>query len=395
MTRSTNLNLDEISTWLVFLRAPQLGAVSLRKLLDSHATIQAAYDYANCTSSAESGIPESARAYLHAPDLSLLEKDRTWLEQPQHFFIPWTSADYPILLRDISGAPAALFGVGNPHWLWSPQLAIVGSRNASAAGIITARSFAKVLAQQGIVITSGLADGIDGGAHAAALEAQGATIAVMGTGPDLIYPRKHRELAEKIAAHGALITEFPPGTPGKAEHFPRRNRIIAGLSLGTLVVEASLQSGSLITARLAAEQGREVFAVPGSIHNPLARGCHQLIRHGAKLTETAGEILEELGALASSLGGHLQHRLHQPSSKSSNQPAKEAISSDTHLGTEKYDSEYRQLLAALSHDPISIDQLAERTGLVVSTLSSMLLVLELDGVVVAERGGMYMKTSLK
>jgi len=383
-------NLDELSSWLILLRAPQFGAVGLRKLLNSQRTIEAAYDYACRASSAESGIPEAARTYLRSPDRALLEKDRGWLEQPQHFFIPWKRPGFPTLLRELSGAPAALFGVGNPHWLWSPQVAIVGSRNASSTGVATARSFAKTLAQQGMVITSGLADGIDSAAHTAAVNVQGATIAVMGTGPDLIYPRKQQALAEKIVANGALITEFPPGTPGKAEHFPRRNRIIAGLSLGTLVIEASLQSGSLITARLAAEQGREVFAIPGSIHNPLARGCHQLIRQGAKLVETAEEILDELGALATSLSGHLRQRLGQSSGKKTVKPPAEKTLSPIPIH-EKYDSDYQQLLAALSHDPISMDQLAERTGLAVSALSSMLLVLELDGAVIAAHGGVYTK----
>jgi DNA processing protein len=228
-----------------------------------------------------------------------------------------------------------------------------------------------------------MADGIDGAAHRAALDANGKTLAVFGTGPDLVYPRKHRQLAAEIAEKGALISEFPPGTTGKPDHFPRRNRIISGLSLGTLVVEAGLKSGSLITARYANEQGREVFAIPGSINNPLARGCHQLIREGARLTESVEDVIDELASLAASLGDRLRARLQASPTSIRERTFDESPSMSMR------DPEYVRLLEALGHEEVALDTLAERTGLAVASLSSMLLVLELEGVVSAARGGKY------
>ncbi|MCB1576726.1 MAG: DNA-processing protein DprA, partial [Xanthomonadales bacterium] len=292
--------------------------------------------------------------------------------------------DYPSLLREIPGAPAALFVDGDPTLLWMPQVAIVGSRSASEHGLALCRRFARALASAGFTVTSGMADGIDGAAHQAALDADARTVAVLGTGPDLVYPRKHRALAARIAASGALVSEFPPGTAAKPEHFPRRNRIISGLALGTLVVEAGLRSGSLITARCASEQGREVFAIPGSINNPLARGCHQLIRDGARLTESAEEIIAELSALAASLGDRLRARLGSAPGSAADTGA--AVESTP---TGSRDPDYVRLLEALGHDESSLDELAARTGLAVSALSSMLLVLELEGDVRPGRGGKY------
>jgi DNA processing protein len=278
-------------------------------------------------------------------------------------------------LRKGQSPPAALFVAGDPTTLWSPQIAIVGSRNATAAGLANARAFSKAFVQAGNVVTSGLAEGIDGAAHEAALDAGGKTIAVLGTGPDIVYPSRHSKLAERITEHGALVSEFPPGTKGRAEHFPRRNRIIAALSLGTLVIEAGLKSGSLITARLANEQGREVFALPGSIHSPTARGCHKLIRDGAKLVETADEVLEELHATGSLLADDLRRRLNHEF------PPMVEIAPDR-----GNDPDYAALMSALDVNPVAVDELAERTGLSAAALSSMLLMLELDGVVAAENG---------
>jgi DNA processing protein len=225
----------------------------------------------------------------------------------------------------------------------------------------------------GNVVTSGLAEGVDGAAHEGALEGDGKTIAVLGTGVDVVYPRRHRELAERIIHNGALVSEFPPGTAGKPEHFPRRNRIISGLSLGTLVIEASLNSGSLITARLAAEQGREVFALPGSIHSPLARGCHKLIRDGAKLVETAADVLEDMRGVGAALAEGLRRRIDAPDRGA---PA----------SAQSADPDYMRLLAALEGQPRALDELVAHTQLPAAALSSMLLVLELDGAVVAENG---------
>ena len=290
-------------------------------------------------------------------------------------------------------APAALFVVGDASLLLYPQVAIVGARNASAAGLAHARAFARALIDAGFAITSGMADGIDGAAHGAALDAGGMTLAVMGTGPDRVYPRKHHALAQRIAAQGALISEFPPGTAARADHFPRRNRIIAGLALGTLVVEAGLQSGSLITARLAGEQGREVFALPGSIHNPLARGCHRLIRDGVRLVETATEIIETLVPAARMLGGELAARL---SVKTDGRVTQLASAGDKNRPSGEHsawreDPEYHRLWSVLGHESATLDELVSRTGSSAATLSAMLLMLELEAKVENLAGNRYQR----
>ena len=305
---------------------------------------------------------------------------RDWLAADTHHLLALDAPDYPPLVREAPGAPDALYVAGDVAALWQPQIAIVGSRNASHAGLADARSFARAFVAAGFAITSGLAEGIDAAAHAAALDAGGATIAVLGTGPDIVYPKRHRELAERIAANGALVSEFPPGTPGRPAHFPQRNRIIAGLALGTLVVEAGLRSGSLITARNASEQGRDVFAIPGSIHNPLARGCHRLIRDGATLVETADEVIEALGPLAARLGIHLRARLG----------ASEPRASAPHAPRS---ADRAKLLRALGHETLGVDALVERTGLELQALSSLLLMLELEGEIAAERGGRYARSA--
>jgi DNA processing protein len=358
---------EELRAWMLLLRAPTLGTVAVHELVARHRTAAAV------AAARDPRMSEAARSWLASPDAgAAIEQDLRWLEQPGHYFIPHTSEDYPSLLRDAQNPPAALFVAGDPTCLWSPQIAIVGARSASSAGIDNARAFAKAFAQRGNIVTSGLAEGIDGAAHTAALDAGGKTIAVLGTGPDLVYPRQQKELARRIVEHGAVVSEFPPGTPGKAEHFPRRNRIIAGLSLGTLVIEAGLRSGSLITARLAAEQGREVFALPGSIHNPLARGCHKLIRDGAKLVETAEEVLEELSGVGALLAEDLRKRIGGGAPVATGAPTR--------------DPEYAGLIGALGAAPAALDELAARTGLPAAALSSMLLVLELEGVVTVENG---------
>jgi DNA processing protein len=359
--------------WLTLLRAPALGAAAVRRLVAAQGSAAAALERAR----RDSALAEGAREALRAPDAAALAADRRWLEQPGHHLLTCNDADYPPLLRDIPGAPVALFVAGNVTLLWTPQIAIVGARSATPSGLANARNFAREFALGGLVVTSGLAEGIDGAAHAAALDAGAATIAVLGTGPDIAYPRRHRALAARIAENGALVTEFPPGTAGKPENFPRRNRIIAGLALGTLVIEAGLQSGSLITARLAAEQGREVFALPGSIHSPLARGCHKLIRDGAMLVENAGEILDALRGLGVQLGERLRERLAQ------------ADVADEPGAAHARDPEYAHLLAAIDDTPAGLDELAARSGLGIAALSSMLLVLELDGTVIAAPGGRY------
>ena len=367
----------ELEAWLILLRAPGLGASRLRALIDEHGSAARALD---ATRRAYSAAEAACRVWVRAPDRQRIDDDLEWLSRDTHALVTVDHADYPPLLRETPGAPAALFLVGDASALWHAQVAIVGSRNATEGGLANARCFAHALCAAGLTITSGLAEGIDAAAHSAALDAGAITIAVLGTGPDLVFPRRHRELASRIAQTGALVSEFPPGTPGRPEHFPRRNRIIAGLALGTLIVEAGLRSGSLITARSATDQGREVFAIPGSIHNPLARGCHRLIREGATLVEAADEITDALGPLAARLGARLRERLDMAEAESAG-PAP----------TTGRDPARDRLLAAIGHEAMSLDALIERTGIGAATLSSMLLMLELDGEVASERGGKYVR----
>jgi DNA processing protein len=370
---------DDLRAWLVALRTPGLGPGGLREAL-------AVAD--GCIGGALARLRrhadvlgERAVAWLEQPDEALLAADLAWLAEPGHRLLCCTEADFPPLLESIPQPPAALFVAGDAALLLHPQVAVVGARGADPVGLANARDFATALAHAGFVVTSGMADGIDGAAHAAALDAGAPSIAVVGTGPDRVYPRKHHELARRLVAQGALVSEFPPGTPARPDHFPRRNRIIAGLALGTVVVEASLRSGSLITARLAGEQGREVFAVPGSIHNPLAQGCHRLIRDGARLVETPAEVAEALAPLARELGVELARRLDGAP------PAATAAPPSGWRG----DPEYQRLLDALGHDPAALDELCERTGQGAAELSSMLLMLELEGQVQGLPGNRYQR----
>lgn len=308
-----------------------------------------------------------------------------WLSASDHHLLRPDDQRYPPLLREISRPPSVLFVAGNPDVLTLPQLAIVGSRNATAEGADTARSFAAHLAAAGFCITSGLAEGIDAAAHLGALQVpDGRTIAVCGTGPDSVYPRRHAGLAERIvAAGGATVSEFAPGTPVTRSNFPRRNRIISGLCVGVLVVEASVRSGALITARHAMEQGREVFAIPGSIHNPVARGCHQLIREGARLVETAADIVAELGGLLASL---------KPDNESGQQSGNlHVAAAGGVISAAVPDPSHADLLAAMSCNPVAVDVLASRCGLTIGELSSMLLILELQGLVRSLAGGRYQR----
>jgi DNA processing protein len=274
-----------------------------------------------------------------------------------------------------------LFVSGNVSLLCLPQLAIVGSRNPTPYGREVATAFAKHLTHCGLVITSGLAEGIDAASHRGALEGTGQTIAVCGTGLDSVYPRSSESLAREVEQRGALVSEFPVGTQARKYHFPLRNRIISGLSLGTFVVEAALHSGSLITAKQAGDYGREVFALPGSIHNPMAKGCHQLIRQGAKLVDSAEDVLNELGPLAS-----LAASLPRTRSFAANPTDLQAKSQMS------LDKDYKILLDALGFEPASIDQLIERSGLKADEVASMLLILELEEHVSSVPGGLYLRT---
>ncbi len=360
--------------WLVLLRAPGLGGARIRSLLERHRSAEAALS-AGPAAWRACGVPAAAIESIGSIDRNAIASDLRWLDEPDHHLLTADSEDFPPLLARLPGAPAALFVVGACEALWTPQVAVVGSRNPSAGGADNARAFALALASAGLAITSGLAEGIDAHAHRAAIDADAATVAVMGTGPDRVYPARHRALARDIVAHGgALVSELPPGTGARREHFPRRNRIIAGLSLGVLVVEAAVQSGALITARLAGEAGRDVFAVPGSIHNPMARGCHRLIRDGAALVETAAEVLDALAPAAREFGALLGERLAA------------AGSSAVAGGSGAMDPDRERLWQALGFDPVGIDTLAERTGLTVQSLSSMLLLMELEGRVATSHG---------
>ena len=304
--------------------------------------------------------------------LELIERTAAWAENPGNHVLTLADADYPKALLDIADPPIVLYAKGRLDLLSRPAVAVVGSRNATAQGILNAEKFSEALGQAGLTIISGMALGIDTAAHQGALRAHtsgdigGSTIAVIGTGADIVYPARNRSLAHRIAEMGCIVSEYPLGMPGIAANFPRRNRIISGLAQGVLVIEAAAQSGSLITARMAAEQGRDVFAIPGSIHSPLAKGCHQLIKQGAKLVESAQDILEELS--------HCY-------------PAHAAGPTDA--GTPAGDPVIDKLLSSMGYDPVDANTLAIRSGLDAAALSAQLLTLELAGQAEMLPGGIY------
>lgn len=329
------------------------------------------------------GLSELAATAISRPDESKIESDLQWLSQPNHHLLCWQDDTYPALLQRISSPPAALFIDGDPGCLWQPQIAVIGSRNPTAGGLDHARDFATTLARQGMTITSGLASGIDSAAHTAALDAGALTIAVNGTGLDRVYPASSRKLADRIRSQGAMISELPLGSPPKRQHFPSRNRIISGLSLGVLVIEAGLNSGTLITARKAAEQGRDVFALPGSLHNPMAKGCHRLIRDGARLVETTADIMQELGPVAAQLQMDIRQRLEQPGNDESKPANRKSELLD--------DADYGAVWEVLAFDPKPMDAIIEQTGLSAREISSMLLMMELKGLVKKHGNGRYVR----
>lgn len=355
------------------LHAPGVGSKTFADLLHKAGDPESLFS-ATPAQLSEWRIKDRLRSYLRTPDKQAVERDLAWRDAEDKFILPLNDPRYPPLLREIPDPPPLLFVHGDPDTLSLPQLAMVGSRNPTPQGKQLAKDFARFFSSSGLTITSGLAMGIDCACHEGALAGGGRTIAVSGTGLDRVYPAVNRELAHRIVEQGAMVSEFPVGTPPRAGHFPKRNRIISGLSVGTLVVEATLKSGSLITARLALEQGREVFAIPGSIHSPQVRGCHLLIRQGAKLVEKADDVIEELGAM---LAG-----LHPPGEGT---PKQQQSASGL-------DQEYLLLLQEMGYDNESIDVLIERTGLTANVISSMLLVLELEGYVSAAPGGGYCRT---
>jgi len=359
---------DEFDAWFRLLETPGLGREGARRLL---ASFGAAREVLQAPRSAWQQVvgPALADALAQEPETlaERLQAAHAWLDAgSDRQVVCLGDDDYPALLLQTADPPLLLYAQGNLALLNRRSLAIVGSRNASAQGVDNARNFAAHLSRQGWAIVSGLAFGIDGAAHEGGLQGPGSTVAVVGTGLDRVYPARHRTLAHRIAADGLLLSEYAPGTPPLPQNFPQRNRIIAGLARGTLVVEAALQSGSLITARLAAESGREVFAVPGSIHSPLSRGCHALIRQGAKLVEGAEDILEELQGPAA--------RAAAPA-PATPEPA---------AGKDP-------VLQALGHDPVTLDALCARTGWSAQELSARLLELELEDQVARLPGGLYQR----
>ena len=359
------------------------GVAARRRLLETHASPAAAIA-AGARNWRSHGLDDDQVRALQQPDAALHARCLEWLASPDHHLLGWQDPDYPALLRRIASAPLMLFVAGDPACLWHPSVAVVGSRSPSAGGRDNAGDFARALATSGLAVTSGLAAGIDTAAHEGALAAGGRTIAVLGTGPDVPYPRANVALHARIRAGGAIVSEHPPGTGARRENFPSRNRIIAGLSLGTLVIEAAERSGALITARMANECGRDVFAVPGSIHNPMARGCHRLIREGAGLVESADEVIAAIGPLAADLAEALRGRLADPNSG----PAVEGrgVSWPLQAGWQPADPDYQRLWQALGHDPTGMDRLVSRTRLTAAELSSMLLAMELEGRVCVEHG---------
>jgi DNA processing protein len=348
------------------LRTPAVGCRTFLRLLKTHTPEQLFAESAQNWS--RLGLKNETIDALRKPDWAIIDGDLEWLAQANNSVVTIEDELYPPLLKELPDPPPLLFVRGNVGLLSMPQIAIVGSRNPSNLGKQTAFEFAKSLTQHGFVITSGLALGIDAASHQGALSVGGWTIAVAGTGLDRVYPARHKELATEIVNKGAMVSELPPGTTAKANHFPRRNRIISGLSQGLLVVEAAKESGSLITARMALEQNREVFAIPGSIHNPLARGCNALIREGAKLVETTQDILEEL------------NQYNQQDNDFTIQPMQSML-----------DLEQQTLLNRVMFSPTSIDDLVTTSGQSVEILSSMLLILELQGYLEATAGGCYVR----
>jgi DNA processing protein len=360
---------EQIASFIRLHHVFGIGRVSLISLGEK---FDDNFNYVTSASRSElqaTGLNRDTIDQILKPDHARVDRELEWAEQSGNQIICYDDASYPALLRQTVNFPPLLYCSGNIDLLASPQIAIVGSRHCTPGGAKTATDFARVLAQSGLTITSGMATGIDTQAHLGALACGGNTIAVTGTGLDRIYPSSNRQMAYDIHEKGLLVTEFPLGTSPRSDNFPRRNRIISGLCVATLVVEAARRSGSLITAHQAVEQGREVFAIPGSIHNPQARGCHQLIREGAKLVDQASDIIEELGSL---LGFIAQQQINQ--------------TSDIQL-----DQEAIGLLEVIGYDPVSADALVERSGLTIDKLSSMLLSLELSNLIQSAPGGCFVR----
>ena len=373
---------EELADWLRLLLTPEVGRSSARKLLGAFGLPQQVF--AQPMSALRELLSAAQAQALRAgpPDLAQ-QLQNTWLwlnaapSAQQRRILTLADSAYPTGLLETADPPLLLFLAGQFENTWPPAIAIVGSRNPTPQGLANAKQFAAQFVGAGYAVASGLALGVDGAAHEGALEAAGAgpiaTIAVVGTGLDRVYPAQHRTLTHRIATQGLLVSEYPLGTPPLAINFPRRNRIIAALAQGTLVVEAALKSGSLITARLAAEQGREVFAIPGSIHSAQSRGCHALLREGAKLVETAQDVLEELVPWAGPAPASAP-----PAARAVAEPARREDA----------------LTQALGFDPVGLDALVARTGMAPSDLQARLLQMELSGAVARLPGGLFQRIAL-
>lgn len=366
---------QDAAHWLRLSLIPGLGSATICQLLAKFGTPDHVLNASNhqLGEVVDAGM---AQAIQRGADKQAVAQALEWLQKDHAHLITLADETYPKQLLEINSPPAVLYGLGNIHLLNQPCIAVVGSRSPTPQGEKNAEDFAETLCQHGLSVVSGMALGIDGAAHRGALKASGATIAVVGTGLDIVYPARHRDLAHKVAERGLILSEFPLGTPSKAQNFPRRNRIISGLSLGCLVVEANIDSGSLITARLAAEQGREVFAIPGSIHSPVAKGCHQLIKQGAKLVESAQDVLDELPV---------------PISANSTLPISPLGSDPVGSIAAQNDSEPARIMQNMGYDAISFETLLSKTGLTPQALSSMLMLLELEGKVATLTGGQYQR----
>jgi DNA processing protein len=356
---------DELAAWLRLALVPGLGSQGQRKLLKAFGLPPAIFSASQAALGTIVGAT-LAENVLSRRSESSVAAALQWAAESGHRLLTLADADYPALLLEIADPPVFLYARGNTDLLQRSGIAIVGSRNATAQGRANAEQFAHALSDAGLTVISGLALGIDAAAHVGALQGRGSTIALLGTGIDLVYPARNRELHERIANEGLLLSEFPLGTPATSYNFPRRNRLISGLARGVVVVEAALASGSLITARQAGEQGRDIFAIPGSIHSPLSRGCHALLKQGAKLVESAQDILEELGA-------------HSPVRSSATLPDPSESAPES------------VLLRHLGYDPCSVDALCERSGLTPESVSAMLLQLELEGRVERLPGSRYQR----
>lgn len=360
-------DIEDLRCWIALSLISGVGSETFRRLLATFGTPAQIFaaPAPHLREVVDSKI--AARIAEGIEPSTSLDATLTWLKQPGNRLLTLADAEYPQALLEIADPPPILYCKGNINFLNRPSIAVVGSRNATPQGLKTTEAFSQALSETGWCVVSGLALGIDGAAHRGALGAKaslnyGGTVAVVGTGLDIVYPARHRDLAHEVVARGTMISEFPLGMASIASNFPRRNRIISGLSKGVLVVEANLQSGSLITARLAAEQGRDVFAIPGSIHSPLSRGCHLLIKQGAKLVDSINDILEELG----------------------DAPMIESSDSDDNVGD-------IPLLSHMGYDALTMDTLIQRSGLTSEQVSAMLLSLELEGQVASLPGGLYQR----